>query len=549
MLPPPKTLSTSGFEGSSMMPIPTSTLSPFAHDAPTCQSAPPGQPWVQEIPLPSTVTQAPLSMMPPPALTVKSAPLTEDVAPHLSKSSVPLPSSSNPSASSFTTPVTAAAERRVEMASAVVRHILEEQKKGPRSWKEKLLRFKAGITPEKVTAINAFPERKLEWHHTDRLDHSAAEHRDRFVKEMFGLSADAPLLEDKLAYVAICGTSPRSFRSMASHIATLIQAGCDLTSTGVARFYLIKQLSGVGYKNASVNVMKTNIHTFRKMVGLVSEEDYWHYFELGLGYFNPEGLRDQRGAITRSMLTQALDEPEIANTIYRDGYILQHAFGLRTAQVAGVRTDQITPQLATDGTIECFVFAGPKHKLKASYLKNEGELHYSDPAWNLEIIDIIEAAQARVSTKPRASVHGPQLVPDWVPHTANDKIKMIADRLGWDDALVWVNHCVRRGSAADAAAESEDQTVLGKVQAAQKRTAQRSHQVTQDYMLSNPENKHRAKAKKALVTSRTKPEKVVVGVTRVRGKLKQVVAVAPSMKKRILKAKSSPRKGVGKKRK
>lgn len=314
-------------------------------------------------------------------------------------------------------------------------------------------------------------------------------HRDRYLKQHFGLSWDSPDVLDHVKMLCFYSVDVNTFEGYSSHWTSLRRASLPFTYESVY-VYMVNHRKE--YANKTLDHWFSAIKLYRAAMGLLPDEERKRYFANGYARDNPDGITKKRGAITLPRLRELCAHSRIRNTLYATAYQTQYACGLRSDQMSSIHFTQFHPvhDNKNKDRIINYVYICPKHKYKSAHLKNATEHHICDPTFVDFLTEQIGLA--------RLTSHG-FLHPSWNPTEALELIKTSAPELQWDENLKWVNHSIRHGSAVDAASSSQDSSVSGQLVAAQQRTCQSSFQVVGHYCESNEQRSEIAEATRAMV--------------------------------------------------
>ena len=299
--------------------------------------------------------------------------------------------------------------------------------------------------------------------------------RDRYLLEHFGLSWDSPDPADHIKLMCFYGVDPNTFSSYSSHWNSLRKNGFDITVKDLMKYLTAKRKT---YSNNSLTHWKSAVKLHQAAMGLLPDEEQFKYFCNGYAHDNPDGLAKKRGAITASRLRQLVNHRSVKGTLYETAYQVQYAVGLRSDQMSAMHISHF--QLVFDPKIKTklvgYVYVCPKHKFKSAHLRSATEHHICDEHYLPLLTAEIESARL---------YRGGFLCPNWNPTHALEKIKSAAPDLEWDANLQWVNHGIRHGACVDAADNAADQTLSGRLIAAQHRCQQGSFSVLGEYCQSN----------------------------------------------------------------
>lgn len=300
--------------------------------------------------------------------------------------------------------------------------------------------------------------------------------REKYLLEHFNLRLDTESLPDRQKILRFMSVCPNTFRGYASHWNVLRASGCeiDLSDQGLGKLWA----SRLGrYSNASlvhwIASVKLYMNVFNVASGSFSDEDRIRTLAKGYQHHNPNGIAKERGVINRSKLEEMISS-EHCPPLYRTGFQLQFACGLRTNQMSAIHVSEFHPvQDQKTKSIIGYVYACPKHKDSKSHVRKAIEYHICDPSYLTLITSLIEAA----------TLSNGFLIPNWNSTEALAVVKKCALSLNWDPDLEWVNHGIRHGACLDAAESAEDQSVAGRALAAQTRGAQNSLNVINNVYL------------------------------------------------------------------
>jgi hypothetical protein len=319
------------------------------------------------------------------------------------------------------------------------------------------------------------------------IDIRREQFRDVFLERYFGLTQNTDLKTTKQWY---CFHSVRSttFRSYATAYHALLRAGEDfdfrrpeVDPREVMNDY-ITAYGETSIPAKSLASYTVAINFYCRATGRDGALDQQKLLRDGVLSQLPlkSKLRRPRGAITHHMVRDLISLDHIRGTPFADGYVIQHAFGLRNEQVLKAKVaDFRVARYASTGELFCYSYESLRHKQynSNSYTVNELENHAASAAWNKELGEILARIEKRWEETGEEYA-----VPGWDCVAANFLVKDAAVRLGWDPLVNWVDHGIRHGAAVDAAEASADQTVEGRLLAAQAALCHKTPTITIQYM-------------------------------------------------------------------
>ena len=291
--------------------------------------------------------------------------------------------------------------------------------------------------------------------------------REKYLLDKYNLRLDSTSIADRQKILRFMSVCPNTFRGYASHWNVLRANHCniDLTDDGLGKLFALNRGR---YSNASlvhwIAAVKLHMNVFNTPSAHFTAEDRIRTLAKGYQHDNTNGIAKERGVINRAKLEDMI-ACEHCPPLYRQGFQLQFACGLRTNQMSAIHVSEFHPvQDQKNKSIIGYVYACPKHKDSKSHVRKAIEYHICDPTYLPLITSMIEAAR---------NTNG-FLIPEWNSTQALAIVKKCASSLGWNPDLEWVNHGIRHGACLDAADSAEDQSVAGRALAAQTRGAQNS---------------------------------------------------------------------------
>jgi hypothetical protein len=317
--------------------------------------------------------------------------------------------------------------------------------------------------------------------------------REQYLLQHFNLSVETTDVSERMKVLRFLSVSPNTFRGYASHWNVLKAYDCkiDFGAEGLQRFLAIRRRT---LSNSSLVHWCSAVKFYLMATGhsSFSDEQLCRTLCRGYCYDNPSGLAKERGVINRGKLDLIVNSPCVSKTIYKLGFRVQFAFGLRTSQMNQICASDIRTIMDNKGkSIIGYAYVTIKHKDMNAHLRQSHECHIVD-APDVSLITELLAL-------PRAS---DLLFPSWNASEANSLIKQVADFYSWDPNLEWVNHGLRHGACLEAADLSADQSIAGRVEAGQRRTNQKSFNVVHGtYLKSEDAREIAAVARKALTGS------------------------------------------------
>lgn len=229
----------------------------------------------------------------------------------------------------------------------------------------------------------------------------------------------------------------------------------------------------------------------------------------------PSAIR-QRGVIDRTMFYNLISHEDIKNTTYRLGFCLQYATGLRSSQVSDARASHFHEVRDSHGELMCYIYTCPRQKTAGWAV--EMESHYTDPSFNDELTKLIEGAEGKRDDR---------LVPNWDIAEACNLVKMAAPSLGWDPDMIWVNHCLRHGSAYEAAQRSTAEDRKGVLADVKKVTCHKSDRTAAEYSRSALERQLKIQCGKRKVELAQLGRNLDIPLRKPKGVDEEVRAAAP----------------------
>jgi hypothetical protein len=298
------------------------------------------------------------------------------------------------------------------------------------------------------------------------VDHlKTIRYRDKYLLDHFNLDVKSTNVFDRLKILRLLSVSPNTFRGYSSHwnVLRANNFNLDLSDKGLCGFLATFRAR---YSNASMCHWISAVKLYMNAFGhpSLTEEERCRVFCKGYMKDNVNGLTKERGVINRDKL-ELLVSSTHCPPLYREGFQLQFACGLRTNQMPATHVDNFHPVSdKKTGKVAGYVYVCDKQKDSHSHLRKEVEYHICDVSFTDLITSMIAAARSRNGF----------LIPTWKQTEALDIVKKAAQEYGWDPNLTWVNHGIRHGACLDAADASADQSVAGRAGAAQQRCAQKS---------------------------------------------------------------------------
>ena len=167
-----------------------------------------------------------------------------------------------------------------------------------------------------------------------------------------------------------------------------------LNTSAPQRSFAHKSLDGWG----------AGINLFAAVLGqppTPAQREVWALVRKGMKRLTPEGIAKVKGAITRDLVDEMLEwgrrkrnnrEDNIPKEL-RDGFLLQHAAGVRTSELELIRSSNIT----FDEKRNCYliVFKKQKDPLAGSRSAVLVEEHDTDSTRNAAIHDLLKSAHER----------------------------------------------------------------------------------------------------------------------------------------------------------
>jgi len=190
----------------------------------------------------------------------------------------------------------------------------------------------------------------------DELEQARRGFNGQKAKDDLYKKAALARIPDPFQRLQLSGVNATTFRQYHSKVCVLIKEGQSPTLPGLGRFLADKahQNKPEVFAHASLSTWAAAVNHFSVALGYYypTERDWleWRKVRKGLKGMNAEGVTRVKGAITRRAVDELLiwSETRIPDPAdrqwFRDGIVVQHAFGLRTSQVPMVDTVNCTAQ-------------------------------------------------------------------------------------------------------------------------------------------------------------------------------------------------------------
>ena len=322
---------------------------------------------------------------------------------------------------------------------------------------EDVKKSKAGCipnTPEEITTLIRHPPRLFMMMHEVAKEQGHNRARERYLNEALGLNPRHFMeIGQAETYLAFLSCRPSTFSSYVSHIRNLTHANLPVSADGVTRYLTVKFAGGGEFSNDLSARMNSAVNFFSDCLRANGPTVFGKRVAAGIAYLNPAGNAKIRGSIGRVEIDQILAHKEFAgdeNKYLREALLWQAAFGFRSGRMSELRLDNFRV-VYVDGE-PTFRFTAEKQKSpKSGYSSVAPDVQTALPEWYPVLLEHYERKKKKAEEEVPKPVPNPRLFPNWRSATVNAKIQIAARDLGFNPALIWVSHGVRKGTANRAA--------------------------------------------------------------------------------------------------
>lgn len=324
-------------------------------------------------------------------------------------------------------------------------------------------RSKAGRVPnsqDEITALIRNPPRLFMMMHEVAKEQAHNRSREKYLAEALGLNPRHFMeIEQAETYLAFLSCRPSTFSSYVSHIRNLTFANLPVSTDGVTRYMTLKLAGGGEFSNDLHARMLSAVNFFSDCLRANGPTAFSKRVAAGIAYLNPAGNAKIRGSIGRAEIDQILAHKEFAgdeNKYLREALLWQAAFGFRSGRMAELRLDNF--RVVYVDNQPTFRFTAEKQKSpKTGYASVVPDVQTALPEWYPVLLEHYERKKKKSEEEMPKPVPNPRLFPNWKSATVNAKIQVAARDLGFNPALIWVSHGVRKGTANRAANKVGDE--------------------------------------------------------------------------------------------